>query len=396
MGVLNRGWAPPVQTSLALLLVLGCLVGEAQGQISPEFLTVSVRPVGPFTICATVPAFCSGETHSANLGRHEFALRTNTLDYPSDSVVCVLDWPADWVLESVQFCGGTLVGGVPLQRKSHLKLATDCEDARPLCRLMFDCRAPGILSVFGSVHLCQGNWEGGPSDLHASVGTYCGQPVDYDCGFCDHYTAATFSESALELVSSGTLGASRVVSVYGFDFCPIPAECGGSSQTPCFTGLGVDVPWLHLNHLGGDFYRIIAQPTGLAPGTYLGHVSTLPSQCGYCEPSCLDVTFVVLASPTSVEEPEAIDAQIIGPYPNPVSDLVHYTLELTRSEAVEVRIVDVTGRTRATLLHAELDAGSHDLSAAPAQATGGRLPSGVYFLSLKVGPERSSRMFVLR
>lgn len=85
------------------------------------------------------------------------------------------------------------------------------------------------------------------------------------------------------------------------------------------------------------------------------------------------LTWVATSSPTGIEE---IDANsIVNIYPNPVSDRV--SIDLEASEAKEVRITDITGRT---VLTKNLDAGKNviDVSA---------LSKGFYLVNISA-PEK--------
>jgi hypothetical protein len=81
--------------------------------------------------------------------------------------------------------------------------------------------------------------------------------------------------------------------------------------------------------------------------------------------------------------------------PNPFNPTTRITFELTTSEAVELSIVDVTGRKVASLVQGRLPAGPHTVTWNGTGADGQRLPSGVYRYELRGADWSESRSLVM-
>lgn len=384
---------------LWLSVSIGLAAGEAHAQIEPEWLTVSVRAASQTNTCANVPVFCMGTTHVADVGLHEFAVTAAPWSEASDSMQFALEWPANWVLQSTEMCAGILVSGNPAERGSTLRFTVaNCDYDEPLIRMVMDCQVPGTLWVRnGLVHICDGGgWGVADPEMHATVGSYCGEPVNYECGYCLTYRAATFNPPSLEMASAVGQSTSKVITAWGPSTCPQLVECGQYPPYPCFTGLDADASWLRVGQIDDYHYRISANAVDLAPGTYAGHVTSSPSQCPPCQPSCMDVTFVVLADAAEVEEASSNSPVLQGPFPNPVTDRVHFALDLPSAAHTQVLLVDVAGRVAAQLIDDDLTAGVHDFSKAVESQSGQRLASGVYFLQLQTGSIRATRITILR
>lgn len=67
-----------------------------------------------------------------------------------------------------------------------------------------------------------------------------------------------------------------------------------------------------------------------------------------------------------------------APYPNPAARVVRLTLMLATSERVSVRVLDLAGRTVATLVDAELPAGEHELPWSGRDTLGTSVAAGLY------------------
>ncbi len=83
------------------------------------------------------------------------------------------------------------------------------------------------------------------------------------------------------------------------------------------------------------------------------------------------------------------------PAPDPVRGTMRYSIELPRAAGVQVRVLDVAGRTVATLANGTLSAGRHSFTWNAIQSGGSQLASGLYLLELSVAGERQTRRFVL-
>ncbi len=81
--------------------------------------------------------------------------------------------------------------------------------------------------------------------------------------------------------------------------------------------------------------------------------------------------------------------------PNPFTTLMRIGFELPRRERASLRVFDVAGREVRTLVAAgELDAGRHDATWDGRDASGARVPAGLYFCRLEAGPETRTRRVV--
>lgn len=88
--------------------------------------------------------------------------------------------------------------------------------------------------------------------------------------------------------------------------------------------------------------------------------------------------------------------RILGaPAPNPVHDEMTYAIELSEPATVSVRIYDVCGRVRGTLLEQYLPAGFQIFRARLASDRGLDLRNGVYLIRLDAPGIRESRILVL-
>jgi len=77
-------------------------------------------------------------------------------------------------------------------------------------------------------------------------------------------------------------------------------------------------------------------------------------------------------------------------YPNPFNPSTTIRFSLPQREHVTLKIFDINGREVATLVNANLEAGSHDVTFAPRSAT-----SGLYFYRLTTGGFTQTRKLVL-
>jgi flagellar hook assembly protein FlgD len=82
---------------------------------------------------------------------------------------------------------------------------------------------------------------------------------------------------------------------------------------------------------------------------------------------------------------------LLAPYPNPSSRIARFAFALPRASRVQLRVLDVAGRTVRTLADDEFVAGRHESSWDGVTDGGAPALSGVYFLELTAGHERSSR-----
>jgi hypothetical protein len=82
--------------------------------------------------------------------------------------------------------------------------------------------------------------------------------------------------------------------------------------------------------------------------------------------------------------------EILPSYPNPFSDVTTLEFTVATRADVEVSIYDVAGRRVGLVVDGTLDAGRYDVA-----YDAGRLASGVYFVSARIGDYRGSRKIVV-
>lgn len=93
-------------------------------------------------------------------------------------------------------------------------------------------------------------------------------------------------------------------------------------------------------------------------------------------------------------EPVAV-TRVFAPAPNPVHAATHIAFELAEPREVSVTLFDVSGRQVRSLLRGPLPEGRYDLEWDARDATGSRVPSGVYFLLVRLGHTSDSRRLVV-
>ncbi|HJQ96981.1 MAG TPA: FlgD immunoglobulin-like domain containing protein, partial [Candidatus Polarisedimenticolaceae bacterium] len=74
--------------------------------------------------------------------------------------------------------------------------------------------------------------------------------------------------------------------------------------------------------------------------------------------------------------------------PNPSSGLTHFSFSLASRGRARLGVYDLLGRRVATLVDADLPGGVHAAVWNGRDATGARVPSGVYLADLQAGGER--------
>ncbi|MEZ4647627.1 MAG: FlgD immunoglobulin-like domain containing protein [Candidatus Eisenbacteria bacterium] len=101
----------------------------------------------------------------------------------------------------------------------------------------------------------------------------------------------------------------------------------------------------------------------------------------------------VASSPTP--EDKVTGSRLLPVSPNPMSDRVEIRLRASTAETAELSIYDTQGRRVRQLARRELSAGDHSIVWDGADDAGGRLPAGVYQLSLRTDSGTDSRSIVL-
>ena len=92
---------------------------------------------------------------------------------------------------------------------------------------------------------------------------------------------------------------------------------------------------------------------------------------------------------TAIDEQDLVEGLKV--YPNPVTDLAHISFELINAEQVSLELVNLMGQKLRTVELGQLGAGKHEASL---DASG--LPSGIYFLNLRIGEANVSRKLSLK
>lgn len=86
---------------------------------------------------------------------------------------------------------------------------------------------------------------------------------------------------------------------------------------------------------------------------------------------------------------------LANPSPNPMTGWLDCRITLARASRVEARIVDIFGRTVASVLDGHLEAGTHPLRWVPEDRDGPMPCSGVYFLRVRAGGAIETRPVTL-
>ncbi len=89
-------------------------------------------------------------------------------------------------------------------------------------------------------------------------------------------------------------------------------------------------------------------------------------------------------APTGVGGAPSIGARLLAVFPNPFNPTTTIRFELDRPASVRLSICDVGGREVRTLVEGAVDAGDHAVAWNGADADGGRVASGVYFVRMSV------------
>lgn len=79
--------------------------------------------------------------------------------------------------------------------------------------------------------------------------------------------------------------------------------------------------------------------------------------------------------------------------PNPAQDMLTLTYTLTQTEDLNLRVLDMTGRTVATLASGLQQAGTYNLTWNLKNDAGSDLPNGIYLLE---GNNRTERIMIQR
>jgi hypothetical protein len=88
-------------------------------------------------------------------------------------------------------------------------------------------------------------------------------------------------------------------------------------------------------------------------------------------------------------------AMLSGPFPNPVSAALSYSVSLSRASRVKVSVFDAGGRLVRTLVDEVRNAGRHGFRWDAAQQPRGGLRSGAYYLRLDAAGRHETRAFTV-
>lgn len=109
--------------------------------------------------------------------------------------------------------------------------------------------------------------------------------------------------------------------------------------------------------------------------------------------------FMHVTSTVGVEDQTVSQSlEFAAPYPNPSAGRnFNFRFSLPRADRINFSIVDVTGRSVATIIDGNVEAGAHSLRWDATDRSGARVPSGMYFAHLRVGSmNKVQKMVVLR
>lgn len=143
------------------------------------------------------------------------------------------------------------------------------------------------------------------------------------------------------------------------------------------------------NGLTGQGSCVIADPTGLAPGTYCDtlriYVEGVSGLLGV--PICLTVT--------SGDTLPAFSVSLDGNYPNPFNPETNISFSLPQAMDVQLVVYNVLGQKIATLVDREMIAGTHIVTWNGTSETGQPVASGIYFYRLTTSTAVETRKMLL-
>jgi hypothetical protein len=100
-----------------------------------------------------------------------------------------------------------------------------------------------------------------------------------------------------------------------------------------------------------------------------------------------------VAVPPEPERPTRF--ALIAPAPNPFAGLTAFAVDLPVETAVRLDVFDVAGHRVTQLADTRLSAGRHRFTWDARDASGARVPAGLYFVALEAGSFRASSRLVL-
>ncbi|RMD86124.1 MAG: T9SS C-terminal target domain-containing protein, partial [Calditrichaeota bacterium] len=104
-------------------------------------------------------------------------------------------------------------------------------------------------------------------------------------------------------------------------------------------------------------------------------------------------TMVVIQPPEQIPQTVAVYQN----YPNPFNPETIILYQLPRDEIVQIVIYDILGRMITTLINKKMKSGYYKIKWNGRDATGRRVPSGIYFYKFKAGAyERVMKMMLIK
>ena len=166
---------------------------------------------------------------------------------------------------------------------------------------------------------------------------------------------------------------------------------GWSTQSPEDTDIAFQVRSGAVFTLMREWSGIITAPCSLVGilvegDRYLQYRVMLSSSHAALTPVLDDVT--VTWDPLVINVGDSCEAWFLGPCPNPVAGASVFSVHLTAAVQVRVDVVDLTGRTVASPIDGDFEAGSYE-------AVLPELIPGMYFLRVSAGEESACRRFTV-
>ena len=258
----------------------------------------------------------------------------------------------------------------------------------------------GHYVTLGSMSTCpwfrhfEGGCVGGIShriDFMDPAGGGSQDSLNFEVGANDSGKPTIKNYRLLDGVSQGDAVISGFISVS-------PPENGGEKAMPAAPGAGT---WIDIDagipNGAGIPDTLRWDTTGFSEGTYLLEVSYTDGHGNICPAYKLTgIPFTPTdaeheSSPTRLPPPK-----IRGSYPNPFNPSVTIEYELPRRMRISITIYDTAGRRVCSLVENETaDAGRHSITWDGSGGIGGRVASGVYFLSLRTPDGTSAKKIIL-
>lgn len=92
--------------------------------------------------------------------------------------------------------------------------------------------------------------------------------------------------------------------------------------------------------------------------------------------------------------PESTE-QFFSAYPNPTSEGLYISFELTEKQLVNINLYNIKGQKISGILNQEFSAGYYEIPWNRNSTNGNRLPAGIYLIEMVTGKSRSSKKVIL-